>query len=156
VEVSYQQQLRFLPAPFDGLAFMANATFVDSEAVYPTRPGEKLPFIGQSDVSGNFALTYEKHGFFARVAVNWRDAHLREDEPIGVNRDDDRWIDDYYQIDLSTSYRINRNLEVFAEMTNLTNEPFRVFFESSNGQGRRLVQHEEYDWTANFGVRWRL
>lgn len=156
LELAYQQQFRNLPAPLDGLGFMVNATFVDSEATYPTRPGESLPFIGQSDRSGNVALTYEKAGFFARVALNWRDEHLREDEPMGANVDGDRWIDDYAQIDASASYKFARHWEVFAEMTNLTNEPFRVYFKSSNGQGARLVQFEEYDWTANVGLRWKL
>ncbi len=155
-ELAYQQQLRMLPAPFDGLGFMANLTFADSSAKYPTRPGEKLPFIGQSDLTGNLALTYEKGGFFARLALNWRDAHLREDEPIGSTVDDDRYIDDYYQLDLSASYRFRKNWEIFAEVTNLTNEPFRVYFNSSNGQGPRFVQFEEYDVTASFGVRWKL
>ncbi len=156
LELAYQHQLRFLPAPFDGLGFMSNVTLVDAEAIYPNRPGEKLPLIGQSDVTGNLALTYEKRGFFVRLALNWRDAHLREDEPFGDDSDGDRYIDDYYQLDLSTSYRINRHLEAFAEFTNLTNEPFRVYFNSSNGQGPRLVQHEEYDWSANVGLRWKL
>lgn len=156
LELGYQQQLRMLPAPFDGLGLMANLTLVDSEATYPTRPGEALPFIGQSDVTGNAAVTYEKGKWFLRLALNWRDAHLREDEPIGANSDEDRWIDDFHQLDLSLAYQLNKRLEVFAEFTNLTNEPFRVYFNSSNGQGRRLVQIEEYDWTANFGVRWKL
>lgn len=156
LELAYQQQLRMLPAPFDGLGFMANVTFADSSAEYPTRPSEKLPFIGQSDLTGNVALTYEKRGFFARLALNWRDAHLREDEPIGGNTDEDRYIDDFYQLDLSASYRFRKNWEIFTEVTNLTNQPFRVYFNSSNGQGRRFVQFEEYDVTANFGVRWKL
>jgi len=155
-EFAYQQQLRFLPAPLDGLGVMANLTLVDSKATYPTRPGEELPFIGQSDVTGNAALTYEKGPVFLRLALNWRDAHLREDEPIGGNRDEDRWIDDFHQLDLSASYKLNKRMELFVEATNLTNEPFRVYFNSSNGQGRRLVQIEVYDWTANFGVRWKL
>jgi TonB-dependent receptor len=156
VELAYQQQLRLLPAPFDGLGLMANLTFADSSAEYPTRPGEKLPFIGQSDLTGNLALTYEKHGFFARLALNWRDAHLREDEPIGANSDEDRYIDDFKQLDFSASYRIRKDWEVFGELTNITNEPFRVYFNSSNGQGRRFVQFEEYDVTVNVGLRWKL
>jgi TonB-dependent receptor len=156
LELAYQQQLRLLPAPLDGLGVMANLTLADSSAEYPTRPGEKLPFIGQSDLTGNLALTYEKAGFFARLALNWRDAHLREDEPIGGNADEDRYIDDFYQLDFSASYRVSRSWEIFAEVTNLTNQPFRVYFNSSNGQGRRFVQFEEYDVTANFGVRWKL
>lgn len=155
LELAWQQQLRKLPAPFDGLGFMANVTLADSEATYPTRPGEKLPFIGQSDVSGNFALTFEKNRFFARVALNWRDAHLREDEPIGGDATQDFWIDDFMQLDVSTSYRLNRHVNVFAEVTNLTNEPFRVQ-QRGGGRPARLVQFEEYGWTANFGVRWKL
>jgi TonB-dependent receptor len=155
LELAWQQQLRFLPAPFDGLGFMANTTLVDSKAEYPTRPGEKLPFIGQSDVTGNVALTYEKGRFFARLALNWRDAHLREDEPIGADATTDFWIDDFAQLDLSTSFRVTRNFELFAEVSNLTDEPFRVF-QRGGGQPPRFVQFEEYGWTANFGLRWKL
>jgi len=156
LELAYQQQLRFLPAPFDGLGFMANATFADSSATYPTRPGEKLPFIGQSDLTGNLALTYEKHGFFVRVALNWRDAHLREDEPIGGDTTQDRWIDTYTQLDATASYRVGKNWEIFVEATNLTNEPFRVYQQGGGTPAKRLVQVEEYDWTASFGLRWKL
>jgi TonB-dependent receptor len=156
LELAYSQQLRFLPAPFDGLGFMSNLTLADSEATYPTRPGEKLPFIGQSDLTGNLALTYEKHGFFARVALNWRDKHLREDEPIGDDAAQDRWIDDFAQLDASVSYRINRHWEIFVEGTNLTNEPFRVYQQGGAIPGKRFVQFEEYDWTLNFGVHIKL
>src|SRR5690606_7864818 len=83
VELGYQQQLRMLPAPFDGLGVLANATFLDAEATYPTRPDEKLPFIGQSDFTGNVGLTFEKHSWFIRLALNMRSDRLREDEPLG-------------------------------------------------------------------------
>lgn len=157
LELAYQQQLRFLPEPFDGLGFMANLTLADSEATYPVRPDEKLPFVGQSDVTGNVALTYEKGRFFSRLALNYRSKHLREDEPIGGSEVDDRWIDDYSQLDLSASYRFSAQWEVFAEATNLTNEPFRVFQRGGElTPAKRFVQFEEYDWTATFGLRWRL
>ncbi|WP_438480381.1 TonB-dependent receptor [Oleiharenicola lentus] len=156
LELAYQQQLRFLPAPFDGLGFMANITFLDSEATYPTRPGEDVPFIGQSDRTGNVGLTYEKAGFFARLAMNFRSERLREDEPLGGAAENDLYVDDFKQLDLTLRYKISRNWEVFAEALNLTDEPFRVFLKSPNGQGARLGQVEEYGWSANFGVRWKL
>lgn len=155
LELAYQQQFRSLPAPFDGLGFLANYTFLDAEAKYPTRPGEVLPFIGQSEYVGNVALTYEKHGLFVRLALNFRGERLREDEPIGGDVTEDRYVDDFAQLDLSTSYRFDDNWEIFAEVTNLTNEPFRVFFKTPGGP-ERLAQFEEYDWSANFGVRWKL
>ncbi len=155
LELAWAQQLRSLPAPFDGLGFMTNLTLVDSQVTYPTRPNEKLPFVGQSDVSGNVALTYEKGRFFARAALNWRDAHLREDEPIGADATSDFWIDDFAQVDVATAFRFSRNFEIFAEVANLTNAPFRVY-QRGGGQAARLVQFEEYGWSANFGLRWKL
>lgn len=156
LELAWQQQLRFLPAPFDGLGLLVNTTLADSSASYPTRPGETLPFIGQSDRTGNLALTYEKHRLFVRLAMNYRSEHLREDEPIGGAPEEDRWIDGYWRLDLSTAYRFSERWEVFAEFTNLTNEPFRVFQKGGGSPDKRLVQFEEYDWTANVGLRWNL
>jgi TonB-dependent receptor len=156
LELAYQQQLRMLPAPFDGLGFMANITFLDSEATYPTRPGENVPFVGQSDQTGNLALTYEKSGFFLRLAMNFRSERLREDEPIGGSAPQDLYVDDFKQLDLTVRYKLSRNWEVYGEVLNLTDEPFRVFLKSDNGQGARLGQVEAYDWSANLGVRWKL
>ncbi len=156
LELAYQQQLRFLPRPFDGLGVMANITFLDSEANYPTRPGENVRFIGQSDRTGNLGLTYEKAGFFVRLAMNFRSDRLREDEPLGGAPDEDLFVDDFKQLDLTLRYKFSRHWEIFAEAINLTNEPFRVFLKSPNGQGARLGQFEEYGWSANLGFRWKL
>lgn len=156
VELAYQQQLRMLPAPFDGLGVMANVTFLDSKATYPTRPGENVPFIGQSDRTGNFALTYEKAGLFLRLALNFRTERLREDEPLGGSAPEDIYVDAFKQLDLTARYKLGKNWELYGEMLNLTDEPFRVFLKSDNGQGNRLGQVEEYGWSANFGLRWKL
>ena len=156
LELAYQQQFRGLPAPFDGIGFMANGTFLDSDATYPTRPGEQVPFIGQSDLTANLALTYDKGPIFARLAMNYRDAHLREDEAIGGDATEDLYIDDYQQLDLVVRYEISEQWEVFAEWVNITNEPFRVFLQSDNGQDDRLGQIEIYDTSANLGFRWKM
>ena len=148
-----QQQLRSLPAPFNGLGLMANYTRTASRATYPTRPGETLDFIGQSREIGNLALTFERGNFFMRAALNFRTPRLREDEPLGGNAATDRWVDDHRQIDVSVNYRLGRNWDLYAELLNLTDEPFRVYFGKN---GARFVQFEEYGVSANFGVRWKL
>ncbi len=152
VELAYQQQLRMLPAPFDSFGFMANLTLTDAEASYPTRPDETLPLIGQSKHTGNLAITFERGRFFARLALNFRSEHLREDEPIGTNDREDRWIDDHKQLDLSTSLRLSPYATLFAEISNLANEPFRVYVKGQ-GTDKRFVQHEEYGWSGNAGIR---
>lgn len=153
LELAWQQQFRSLPAPFNGLGFMANYTRSNSEATYPTRPGERIEFIGQSREIGNAALTFERGGLFLRLALNFRTPRLREDEPLGGDATTDRWVDDHRQLDLSASYRLNRNWEIYAEALNLTDEPFRVYFGKTSS---RFAQFEEYGLSANFGVRWRL
>lgn len=156
VELAYQQQFTFLPKPLDGFGFMANATITESEAEYyrvRSLAFEKDKFIGQSDDVGNIALTYEKGGFFIRAAMNFRSPRLREDEPVGASKNEDRWVDDFKQFDVNASYKFNRHFEVFGEALNITDEPFRVYF---GRNGVRLTQFEEYGWSANFGVRWKL
>lgn len=156
LELAWQQQFRSLPSPLDGLGAMANLTFTSSSATYlrtTTNAFEEAPFIGQSKRIGNVALSYEKYGFFVRVSLNYRSPRLREDEPIGANAAEDRYVDTFKQIDVTGSYRLNRNWELFGEVLNLTDEPFRVAF----GKDRtRFLQFEEYGWSANFGARWRL
>ncbi len=152
IELGYQQQYRGLPAPFDGLGFLANLTLADSSADYGALLDDaSTPFVGQSKRVGNLALTYEKGRFFGRLAVNFRSERLREDEAI----QDRLWVDDSTQLDLTLSYRLTENFELFAEGLNLTNEPFRVFQKGDDGR-KHLVQFEEYDWSVNFGVRWHL
>lgn len=156
LELAYQQQFKMLPGPLAGIGFMANATFLDADATYPTRPGEQVPFVGQSDLTANLAITYDRGPFFARLAFNYRDARLREDEPIGGEFAEDFYVDTFQQLDLVVRYEMNRNWELFAEWVNITSEPFRVFLPSDNGQGNRLGQIELYDTSANVGVRWKL
>ena len=153
LELAWQQQFRALPAPFNGLGMMANYTRSNSAATYPTRPGERIKFIGQSREIGNAALTFERGGLFLRLALNFRTPRLREDEPLGGDATTDRWVDDHRQLDLSASYLLNRNWEIYAEALNLTDEPFRVYFGKTSS---RFVQFEEYGISVNFGVRWRL
>jgi len=154
VELAYQQGLRFLPGPLKGLGIFANATFSDSSAEYPTRPGERLPFIGQSRQIYNAGLSYEYRGLFVRLAANYRSPRLREDEVLGESVSDDRYVDRFLQWDLTVKYRLGKSVEFYGEFVNLTNEPFRVYFGGSGP--KRLVQLEEYGLSSNIGIRWKL
>lgn len=151
LELGWQQQLNFLPSPFDGLGIVANVTLVDGEAEVlgpedgdPTRT---LPFVKQSETISSLALSYEKYGFFFRVAASYRDDYLDE---VGPEPLEDRYIDDFLQFDITSSYQINENVSVFANFLNIDNEPFRAYF----GESNRLSQWESYSWSANFGVKW--
>jgi TonB-dependent receptor len=154
LELSHQQQLQFLPAPFDNLSVLTNLTFSDSEADYGQ--GIKADFIGQSKMLGNVALTYEDRRLLVRLAVNFRDERLREDEDVSLDNTL-IWIDDTVQLDLTVAYKFNRNWELFGEFVNITNEPFRVFTRGGpENQPKLFQQIEEYDYSIYAGIRWKL
>ncbi|MDQ8198344.1 TonB-dependent receptor [Pelagicoccus enzymogenes] len=154
LELAYQQQLGIFGDAFEAFGLMANITFLDSDATYPTREGEEIPFIGQSDTVGNLAFTYEQGKFFGRVAMNWRSERLREDEAIGGNAFEDLYVDDFSQVDVTFRYRATDNWTFYTEILNITDEPFRVFLKSPNGGPDRNGQVEEYGWSSNIGFRW--
>ena len=149
VELNYQQQLRMLPSPFDGLGFSVNYTFVDSEVKAFSRPGETLPFFKQADDIGNVALFYEKYGFEVRVAWSRTGAYLTA---IGADRDGDAYQREREIIDAKISYRLTKRFKVFADVINLRQEPLEEYI----GRPERGTATEKYWWTATFGVNWNL
>ena len=148
LELGYQQQFS---GNFDGFGILANLTLTDgsAEVLGPEEgdPTRSLPFIKQSDTIANLALTYEKYGFFFRIAATYRDDYLDE---VGGEPLEDRYVAEFLQWDLSSSYDINDNLTVFANLVNIDDEPFRAYW----GQSGRLSQWESYSWSANLGLRW--
>jgi outer membrane receptor protein involved in Fe transport len=72
--------------------------------------------------SANFVGFYDKNGFQARVAVNWRDEYLLQ---FGQNQNNSAFgaeptfVNASTQVDFSTSYDINKHINVFFEALNL-------------------------------------
>jgi len=154
IELAHQQRLRFLPAPFNNVSVLTNLTLSDSKATYGQ--GVTTDFIGQSKLLGNVALTYEDRRFLVRLAVNFRNERLREDEDVSLNNTL-IWIDESMQLDLTAAYKFNRNWELFGEVVNLTNEPFRVFSRGGpQNQPKLFQQIEEYDYSIYAGARWKF
>ncbi|MGL6161161.1 TonB-dependent receptor [Microbulbifer sp.] len=97
-ELAYQQFYDMLPAPWDGLGVQLNYTYIDSglknsrlsglgdpvtgdnlepEADrYPLPDISLLPLKGVSKNTFNIVGMYEKNGWSARLAYNWRDRYL--------------------------------------------------------------------------------
>ncbi len=127
VEVAIQHMFTGLPAPLDGLGFIANKTFVDSESTADDEDNP-LPLIGLGD-SANFILFYEKDAIQFRVAYNKRDRFMQS-KPRSWR--DGHYVDDYSQVDISGSYDINENFTVFFEGINVTNELYTTTAKYSN------------------------
>ncbi|HYP18352.1 MAG TPA: TonB-dependent receptor, partial [Opitutus sp.] len=147
VEADFQQQFTRLPPPFDGFGIYANLTLTDSESTLGgSRQGETVPFLNQSKKLANFAVSYEKYGFFIRASLTHRSRYLAL---LGASMDADQYVEDHSQVDVSTNYKISSRYTIYAEFLNVTNEPYSAVYNVTGG----LRKAEFYSWSANFGVK---
>jgi TonB-dependent receptor len=108
-----------------GFGLQANYTIVRGDVGFDVNanPAEsQFALIGLSDTA-NLIGIYEKDGWQARVAWNWRDKYLAEVNKGGSNNP--RFEEDYWQLDVNVSYDVNDKLTVFVEGLNLTGENSR-------------------------------
>lgn len=131
-----------------GFGFIANATFVDSDAKYNINSLEQTVALPGLSDSANLVAFYDKNGFQVRAAYNWRDEFLLQtnqfhspDEPV--------FTEVYGQLDLSGSYEINDNFTVFLEALNVTEEGIYQHGRYEN----QFLRAEAYGARYNFGVR---
>jgi TonB-dependent receptor len=150
-EVALQRQLTFLPGFASGFGVYANYTYTWSEARLTSEDGDprEVSLPGQAADVANLALSYEKFGFSGRISLNYSGEFIDE---IRESSASDRYYDKRTQFDVSLSQQINSNIQVFADLVNLTNEPLRYY----NGVTSRPEQQEFYSFQAKVGVKLRL
>ena len=71
---------------------------------------------------------------------------------MGGNKAEDLYLKSRVQLDVSASYVINQRLRVFAEMLNLTKQPFEAYMGSKD----LIVQREFYNFWGRLGVKFDL
>lgn len=153
LELSYSKQFSELPGALSGLSLSTNLTLTDSDASALRKDGTvaNTSFLKQSDLIGNVSLAWEWDRYFIRISGTYRDDYLDElgNDPDGFS---DRYVDDFFQVDLYTSIQLYKGLSIFAEVNNLTDEPFRAYW---GGTGR-LSQYEEYGVSGAIGAKWNF
>jgi iron complex outermembrane receptor protein len=144
LEVAYQQFFDMLPAPFDGLGLQATYTYIDASGVpnnqiaiededFIGSPSndtgirvdlDVVPFEGQSRETYNLVTMYEKDAWSARLAYNWRSRYLLTTRDVISKAP--LWNEDRGQLDGSVFYKINDNITVGIQGTNLTDSQTRT------------------------------
>jgi TonB-dependent receptor len=120
VELIARQKLFFLPKPFDGFGVSLSATFTDSDGNYPGRLSEKLPTYGFSDTIFYSALEYTIGKFRAQVSYRFRTEYL---EGLDVDNTFDDWFAGREQVDIESSWQLNRGTRLFFNIENATARP---------------------------------
>jgi len=132
-----------------GFGLQANGTVVGTDKPYD--PHNLLiggfAVTGLSD-SANFVGFYDKHGFQARIAINWQDGYLngfgqlQNGSTFGT---EPTFVNGNWDMDFSTSYDITDQASVYLEAMNLTDATYSTHGRYSNqvldvvDYGRRLI-----------------
>lgn len=148
IELNAQTQFTSLPGFLSGFGIAANYTHVWGHANGSVlfREGDKIPLAFQSKDLGNVSIFYEKYGFTARLAFNYRSPFM---DVVGASKEEDSFWDAQGQLDLHIGYQISRQLTVFGDATNLTDSPWRHYIGSKDN----LVERERYGPQLRAGVQ---
>jgi outer membrane receptor protein involved in Fe transport len=146
-EAQYQQQLTFLPAPFNGFGYSGNITLVDSRA--EIHPGIFGLLPSTSKQTWNAAIFYERSPIEIRLAADYVGQNLFAFGGVTGNATDD-YSSARLTMDLGSSYTIARQVKLYFDAKNLLNTPLE--FTEGPSQSRP-IQREFYDITLMAGVR---
>jgi TonB-dependent receptor len=139
-----------------GFGFNANTTLVDTNKPYDRYDISLSGFAvtGLAD-SANFVGFYDKGGLEVRVAVNWRDEYLLQfgqSQNLSAFGTEPTFVNASTQIDLSASYQISEQFNVFLEGINITNDTMSTHGRFDNQQ----LDVWAYGTKYTLGVRYKL
>jgi iron complex outermembrane recepter protein len=139
-----------------GFGFYANATFVTTNKPYNPYDTSVSGFAvtGLAN-SANLIAFYDKYGFQARVAVNHRDEyldHFGQQQNNSAYGTEPTFVNASTQVDFSTSYQITKQLQVYFEALNLTDQTY-----STHGRfSEQILDVVDYGRTFTLGVHFKL
>ncbi|HEX8604996.1 MAG TPA: TonB-dependent receptor [Pseudoduganella sp.] len=156
LELAWQQPLRMLPAPFNGLLVGLNATLTHSRAGIDsfdedsgTRSSRTIRMPGQSNRMANVMVGYEAGPVSTRLAANYKSGYLLELGGNVLDASQDRIVDSQAQLDFSLSWQVDRRWQLSFEASNLNNEKYYVY----QGVKTHNVQYEQYGRTYKIGLK---
>ncbi len=149
IEVGWQQMLKW------GFGFQINGTYVKTNAPYnPYLLTNQFALPGLSN-EANLVAFYQRNGFQARVAVNWRGNELQQfgqTNAGGTFGTEPTFVDSTTEVDFSSSYDITSHVSVFFEGLNLNNALY-----TTHGRFNEMNLDEvEYGPSLTLGVRAKL
>lgn len=134
IEVSYQQTYDMLPGFWSGLGVQANFTYLDTSedikteidtGVFGTFVG--LPIEGLSPRSYNMIVFYENEDFNTRLAYNFRSEYMLNSRDVIGKRP--VFNGDRATLDYSFTYNLTSEVKVGFDISNLTNEQTRTYYQ---------------------------
>ncbi len=152
-EFSFQRRLDFLPGFAKNFSVYLNYTYLTSSTDgIRNEDGEERTDLDLPQTSPNMfngSLGYAGKIFSLRLSANYSDAYIDE---IGGNAFEDRYYDEQFFLDFNANVAINKNLSVYVNLNNITNQPLRYY----QGVKSRTMQMEYYEKRLTFGLKYDL
>lgn len=169
-EAMLQSKLSFLPGFFKDFGVYLNYTFTHSEAWVNKRLSanytdavvifgsdslelftnssekEKISLPGQAKHAINAAVFFDNKVFYAKLSLNYHNEFLHK---LGADADLDEYYDRELHLDFNANYNVNRYLNIFIDVVNLTNAPQKYYL----GTRDRILKQEFYSWWGRVGLK---
>ena len=157
LEASWQRDLSFIAPCLRHMGIYTNYTYTYSrmkdsniEREYKNNTeqakDEKLRMPGSPEHIANASLYYENKGLNLRVSYNIASSFV---DQFGSSPETDRFYDQVNYLDANASYTFAKHYTIFADATNLLNQPLRYY----QGSSEYTAQSEYYGPRFNFGVK---
>ena len=149
IEMSWQSPFTWLPGIWSDFGAMVNYTFIDSE--FTDEFGNTNPFPGTSENTYNIVGFYEKEGFSARVAYNFRDDYLIV--PSGASDGtNNEFVEGSGRVDIGVRYRWENGFKIALDIINLTEEQRYIYYDVID----RLEDFTNEGRTVNVSVGYKF
>lgn len=148
-EFAFQKKLNFLPGLARNFNVYANYTFLTSEANGVNDRSNNLELPNTAPNMFNGSLGYDDGKLTARISANFSDAYIDE---FGGSEFEDRYYDKQFFLDFNVGYAITNNLRLYADFTNITDQPLRFY----QGVKDRTMQVEYYGRRLTLGLKYDL
>ncbi|USQ97043.1 TonB-dependent receptor [Caulobacter sp. RL271] len=151
-----------LPSWLGGFGTRLSGTWTSSKVTLPSVggvPARTISLLGTSDAVYNVQAIYEKYGLTLRLAYQYRTPW---GQSVGAYRtinggtyatdNGDIFWDSDEEMDFSARYQVNKNVEVFFDASNLTNQGARRY----GDQSRYPIEFERFGRRYVGGVRFNF
>lgn len=135
-EINWQQQLYFLPKPFDSFGVLGNFTYVQAQQNYYTGTNNSI-FLMKADlnnmsrVSANGTIYYDDGIFQARVTGAVRSHYLLDPNIITNYQNFGVFVKGTFNLDASASYKLDENLEFTVDALNITDQASNIYLDKT-------------------------
>lgn len=154
VEVSFQRDLGFISPALKNFGVYTNYTYNHSKVtrltdpIFAGRNADDIQLPGTPEHTVNASLYFENRRLTATLSYNYASSFL-DNEEMGMTPFTDRYYDSVNYLDANVSVRATKFLSVYAEVSNLLNQPLRYY----QGTKDRVRQAEYYGIRFSVGAK---